>query len=52
MATMQDPAFRAETEKVNLTVDPTSGEEMDRLVAEAYALPPSLIGRVRELLKD
>jgi tripartite-type tricarboxylate transporter receptor subunit TctC len=52
MATLTDPAFRAETQKVGLNVEPTSGEEIDKLVADAYALPPALIERVREVLKD
>ena len=52
MATMSDPAFRAEMDKVGMTVDPTTGEEMDRLIAEAYALPAPLIARVRDVLKD
>lgn len=52
MATTKDKDFLAETQKVNLTVDPTSGEEMDRMVAEAYALPPALIAKVRDVLKD
>lgn len=52
MATTKDKDFLAETQKVNLTVDPTSGEDMDRMVAEAYALPPALIAKVRDVLKD
>ena len=39
MATMKDPAFLAETKKLQLTIDPTSGEEMERIVRDAYALP-------------
>lgn len=52
MAAVRDAAFLAEMGKVGMTVDPTSGEEMDRMVAEAYALPAALIARVREVLKD
>ena len=36
---MKDPAFLAETKKLQLTIDPTSGEEMERIVRDAYALP-------------
>ncbi|MCC6888565.1 MAG: hypothetical protein IT536_08535 [Hyphomicrobiales bacterium] len=52
MATMKDPAFLAETKKLQLTIDPTSGEEMERIVREAYALPDSLVARVRKALQD
>ena len=52
MATMKDPAFLAETKKLQLTIDPTSGEEMERIVREAYALPDALVARVRKALLD
>ena len=52
MATMTDKDFLAEMGKVGMTVDPTSGEDMDKLVAAAYALSPALIARVRDVLKD
>lgn len=52
MATMKDPAFLAETKKLQLTIDPTSGEDMERIVREAYATPESLVARVRKALQD
>ncbi len=52
MATMKDPAFLAETQKLQLSVDPTSGEEMERIVGEAYALPEAVIAKVRKTLMD
>jgi tripartite-type tricarboxylate transporter receptor subunit TctC len=52
MATMKDPAFLAETKKLQLSIDPTSGEEMARIVSEAYALPEPLVARVRKALQD
>ncbi|MPZ37957.1 MAG: hypothetical protein GEU95_07810 [Rhizobiales bacterium] len=52
MATMKDPAFLAETKKLRLTIDPTSGREMERIVGEAYALPKPLVARVRKALQD
>ncbi len=30
-ATMQDPAYRAESEKAKLEVDPMTGEEVEKL---------------------
>jgi tripartite-type tricarboxylate transporter receptor subunit TctC len=51
-ATMRDPEFLAETQKLQLNIDPTTGEEMQRIVREAYALPESVIMKVRKALAD
>jgi tripartite-type tricarboxylate transporter receptor subunit TctC len=52
MATMKDPEFLAETQKLQLTIDPTPGEEMQRIVREAYALPDGVVSKVRKALSD
>jgi tripartite-type tricarboxylate transporter receptor subunit TctC len=52
MATMKDPAFLAETKKLRLSIDPTSGADMEQIVRDAYALPEPLIARVRKALQD
>lgn len=52
MATMKDPAFLAETKRLQLTIDPTSGEDMERIIRDAYALPQPLVARVRKVLQD
>jgi tripartite-type tricarboxylate transporter receptor subunit TctC len=52
MATMKDPEFLAEMEKLRLAVGPTSGEEMEKAVKEAYALPKELVQKVRDTLAD
>ena len=52
MATMKDPEFVAEINKMQLTVDPTSGEDMEKIVRDAYALPDDLIQKVRKALAD
>jgi tripartite-type tricarboxylate transporter receptor subunit TctC len=52
MATMKDPEFLAETAKLQLSVDPTSGEEMEQIVRDAYALPEAVIQKVRKALAD
>jgi tripartite-type tricarboxylate transporter receptor subunit TctC len=46
-ATMKDPAFLAEAEKLRLTVGPMTGEEVQKLVAEVTDLPPALTEKVR-----
>ena len=52
MATMKDPAFLADMTKLQITIDPTSGEEMERIVRDAYALPDAIIAKVRKALTD
>jgi tripartite-type tricarboxylate transporter receptor subunit TctC len=52
MATMRDPAFLAETDKLKLTVDPMSGEEMQKVLKDAYALPEETLLKVRKTLSD
>jgi hypothetical protein len=52
MATMKDPEFLAEINRMQLTIDATSGEEMERIVREAYALPEAVIQKVRKALAD
>jgi tripartite-type tricarboxylate transporter receptor subunit TctC len=52
MATMKDPEFLADTTKLQLSIDPTSGEEMEQIVRDAYALPESVILKVRKALAD
>jgi tripartite-type tricarboxylate transporter receptor subunit TctC len=46
-ATMKDPDFLAEVEKMKLAVSPITGEEMQKLVAEVSDLPPTLLEKVR-----
>jgi tripartite-type tricarboxylate transporter receptor subunit TctC len=52
MATMKDPEFLADTTKLQLTIDPTSGEEMEKIVRDAYALPEAVVQKVRKALAD
>jgi tripartite-type tricarboxylate transporter receptor subunit TctC len=49
-ATMHDEAFLVEALKANLDVELVTGEEMDALIREAYASPPTLVERMRELV--
>ena len=43
MAALKDPAALAEAEKSNLSVDPSSGEEVAAAVKSMYASPQSLV---------
>jgi len=46
-ATMQDAEFLADAEKTTLTVNPLSGEELQKLVAEVSDLSPEVLQKVR-----
>jgi tripartite-type tricarboxylate transporter receptor subunit TctC len=50
-ATMKDPAFLAEAEKLKLDIDPLSGEEVSALVVQVAATPPEVAARVRTALE-
>lgn len=49
--TMKDPDFLAETTKANLDLDPVTGEEIERVVAEFFKLDPAVVGKLKEVLK-
>lgn len=46
-ATMNDPAFRADAEKAQLDVDPSTGEELTALVKRINGTPAHVVSRVR-----
>jgi tripartite-type tricarboxylate transporter receptor subunit TctC len=49
-ATLQDAEFRAEAARMQADLAPTTGEEVQALVARIYATPRPVIERVRKLL--
>jgi tripartite-type tricarboxylate transporter receptor subunit TctC len=51
-ATMRDADFIAETNKVKLEVSPTSGAEIDRLLAEVYATPKDVVEKAKLAVKN
>ncbi len=50
-ATMKDPAFLAEAEKLKMEVSPVTGEELDKLIADLYATPQDVVEETRVALK-
>ena len=52
MAVMKDSDFLAETARAQLELSPMSGAEMEGNVRAAYALPDTLIAKVRKTLAD
>jgi hypothetical protein len=49
-ATMKDPAFLAEAEKLQIEILPMTGEALQKLVSELAATPPEVIARVKAAL--
>ena len=51
MATMRDPVFLAEAEKIKLEITPVDGEAVQKLVAEMHAAPPDIVRKAAEAVK-
>lgn len=51
-ATFADPDFLADMQKAQAGVQPMSGEEMERHIKAAYALPEPVIRRIREIVAE
>jgi len=51
LETFKDPSFVAEAKKSNLEVDPVSGEELETLVKGVFRLDPSLVAKLKDVLK-
>ena len=46
--TMKDPEFVADAKKLNLTLNPMPGEELQKLVASVSNLTPEMLEKVRK----
>jgi tripartite-type tricarboxylate transporter receptor subunit TctC len=51
MNTMKDPEFLAEAKKSKLDIDPLDGEGVERTIAQLFRLSPSLLERLKEIIK-
>jgi tripartite-type tricarboxylate transporter receptor subunit TctC len=49
-ATMKDPAFLAEAQKLNLDINPISGEELQKVVVDIINTPPAAVKRLASVL--
>jgi tripartite-type tricarboxylate transporter receptor subunit TctC len=50
-ATMKDPEFVAEAEKLQMEIEPLTAEQIDKLLATAYATPKPIVQQAGELLE-
>jgi tripartite-type tricarboxylate transporter receptor subunit TctC len=51
-ATMKDPEFLADLDKRKFDLDPTTGEELEKIVKEAMSQTPETIARLKKLLGE
>jgi hypothetical protein len=51
-ATMQDPAFIAETQKLRLPLSPIIGDAASKVVDDIYAIPPDIVEAAKVVLRD
>jgi hypothetical protein len=49
-ATMKDKGFLEDSEKAHLEIDPVTGEDMEKLLKNAYASPPAVVDKVKAVL--
>lgn len=47
---LNDQGLRSEAEKMQLDVDPLSGDDLQKVVADLYATPPRIVDRARQAL--
>ena len=50
MATMEDPEFLTDTEKIKLAVNPKAGDEVSALIQKVYSAPKDVIERMKQAL--
>jgi hypothetical protein len=51
-ATMKDPAFIAELQKLRLPLSPVIGEAAAKVVDEIYAIPDDIVAAARKVVSD
>jgi len=51
-ATMQDPEFKADVEKIRVSHDPMKGEDLQKLVAQVSDLPADITEEVRKVYQQ
>jgi tripartite-type tricarboxylate transporter receptor subunit TctC len=47
---LKDKAFLAEAEKMKLTIEPVTGDELTKMVADLFTLDPALLAKLKTIL--
>jgi tripartite-type tricarboxylate transporter receptor subunit TctC len=50
LETMKDGEFSAEMKKARLDVEPVAGEELERIINDAFKLDAALVGKLKDIL--
>jgi len=50
-ATAKDPVFLSEMTRAGMVIEPSTGEEVQAVVARMIGTPPDIVGRMRKLLE-
>lgn len=50
-ATLEDPEFKADAKKSKLDLDPLTGEEVQKMIAGIFKLPPAVVENLKKALK-
>jgi tripartite-type tricarboxylate transporter receptor subunit TctC len=48
--TLKDPGFLAEVEKIKLTLDPVTADELEKMVGDLFTLDQALVARLKDIL--
>jgi hypothetical protein len=51
LKTLSDPEFVNDARQAQLDIDPISGEDVTRLIGELFRMPPSVLTKLKELLR-
>jgi tripartite-type tricarboxylate transporter receptor subunit TctC len=51
LKTLSDPEFVNDARQAQLDIDPISGEDVTRLIGELFRMPPSVLAKLKELLR-
>ena len=49
-ATLKDPEFLADAKRLQMEIDPLTGEEVEKLLQTAYSAPPAIVARAAPLI--
>ena len=52
MATMRDPAFLADADRMGLTLDPLPGDELQAIIEKSFAFSPEIVAKAEALIHN
>jgi hypothetical protein len=50
-AVLRDAEFLADAEKLRIDITPQTGEDVQRMVENAYAAPPNVVERLKKIVE-